>query len=472
MKTYLFGISLFAQKLLASDVLREYVIEGLFDNNTEKWGKEEFGIKIEKPYYSPDIEIIITVNSSYYVEIIAQLLELGYRNFITFKKKEEGVYEKRVYDYSRKDYKSDKENLVLLFLEHRSYSGICALDYMCANKLVDTYSFQVKIFADNSQATDYYYDLAAAKYIITERSWDCHYNIKAKIIQLWHGFPLKTMHHMLAQYDEKKYGYLDKVWRKFDYILSYGLNYTTFLTACYGTLFEQYRVTGMPRNDLLFLTDGKKNLAEKMPASCGKRVVMYMPTFRAIMENEIIKNGNDEGYLFYWKDFDAGKLEDFCQRNNVFFIFKLHPGDASKVGKLAIQSECIDILTDEMLDDKCMYEFLNAADVLVTDYSSVYFDYLLLDRPIIFTDNDVKSYAENRGFILEPIDFWRPGAVVHTLDGFLEALEKSLNGEDEYRQAREELMPFVHQYRDAGASQRLFDLMRSDSGDRQEIKKN
>lgn len=469
MKTYLFGISVYAQKLVESGVLEEYLIEGLFDNSAEKWETEVFGLKIEKPYYSPDIEIIITVGASYHLEIISQLFELGYCKFTTIIRKSEGIYEKKVYDYSHKDYKGDKENLVLLFLEHRSYSGICAIDYMCTNKLVDTHSFRIEMFTDNAQDTDYYYNLAVAKYIITERWWNHNYKITAKIIQLWHGFPLKAMGHMLAQYDEKKYGYLDEYWRKFDYILSYGLNYTTFLTACYGTLFEQYRVTGMPRNDLLFLADGKKNLAEKMPASRGKRIVMYMPTFRVIMDQGVTMNGNEEGYLFYWKDFDAGKLEDFCKKNNVFFIFKLHPSDVSKVGKLSIQSEYMDILTDDMLGDKCMYEFLNAADVLVTDYSSVYFDYLLLNRPIVFTDNDSASYAENRGFMLEPLEFWRPGPVVHTFERFLGEIKKALDGQDEYGQARETLMPFVHQYRDAGSTQRLFDLMKTESEKRETI---
>ena len=99
----------------------------------------------------------------------------------------------------------------------------------------------------------------------------------------------------------------------------------------------------------------------------------------------------------------------------------------------------------------------------MTDYSSVYFDYLLLNRPIIFTDNDLESYAENRGLILEPLDFWRPGPVVHTLDRFLKEIEAFLGKKDSYRHMREALMPFVHKYQDANATQRLFDLLKAES---------
>ena len=459
MKIYLFGISVYAQNLMKCGCLDEYVIAGLFDNSEDKWGMMQFGLEIEKPYYSPDIEIIVTVGAGSRLEIITQLLELGYRRFLMFEKKAEGRYEQVDLDYRQKDYQSDRNNLILLYLENRSFSGISALEYMYTHKLVNHYLFRMEMFNENVRDAEYYYNLAAARYVITERHWNHGYGIRAKVIQLWHGFPLKAMMHMLTQYDESKYGYLEEYWRKFDCILSYGLNYTTFLTACYGTLRQQYRVTGMPRNDLLFLTDGKENLAEKMPASRGKKVVMYMPTFRVLMENEVILNGSDDGYLFFWEDFDAGRLEEFCKENDIFFIFKLHPGDASRVGRSVIRSEHIDILTDDKLGDKCMYEFLNAADVLVTDYSSVYFDYLLLDRPIIFTDCDVDSYAENRGLMLEPLDFWRPGPVVNSMDELLKTLKASLHGQDEYHLARERLMPFVHHYRDAGSTQRLFDLL-------------
>lgn len=459
MKTYLFGISVFAQNLMKSGCLDGCTIEGLFDNSEDKWGMKQFGLEIEKPYYNQDIEIIITVGAGSRLEIITQLLDMGYRRFSAYERKAEGEYERIDFDYRHKDYQGDRNHLILLYLEHRSFSGISALEYMYVHKLVNPYSFRVEMFNESVRDADFYYNLAVARYVITERHWNHGYRIRAKVIQLWHGFPLKAMVHMLTRYDESKYGYLDEYWRKFDSILSYGLNYTTFMTACYGTLREQYKVTGMPRNDLLFLTDGKENLAERMPSSRGKRVVMYMPTFRAIMENEVIHNGSDNGYLFYWEDFDAGQLEKFCRENNLFFVFKLHPGDASKVRQAMARSEHIDILTDDMLGDKCMYEFLNAADVLVTDYSSVYFDYLLLDRPVIFTDSDVDSYAENRGLMLEPLDFWRPGPVVNRMEELLKALEASLNGQDGYQLARERLMPFVHHYRDAGSTQRLFDLL-------------
>ena len=53
--------------------------------------------------------------------------------------------------------------------------------------------------------------------------------------------------------------------------------------------------------------------------------------------------------------------------------------------------------------------------MLISDYSSVYFDYLLLDRPILFTDKDIDDYAANRGIMLEPLDLWRPEEISVTV---------------------------------------------------------
>lgn len=458
MRTYLFGISKLAKRLKKEGYLEEYSIDGLFDNATEKYGSMDWGIPIERPFYAPDIRPVLTVKEAYHISMVRQLLDLGYRRFVLFHAISGGGYEKQEYDYSRHNYEEDKGNLVLLYLEYHSYSNIGALEYLKRTDCLNSYAFQMKLFIADRKNPDYYYDLATAGYIITERSWGLfgQDGISAKVIQMWHGFPLKAMEHMMTEYKAEENRYTEKQWNSFDYILSYGLNYTVFMSACYGTLRRQYIVTGMPRNDLLYVTDGKKNLEEKISVSKGKKIILYMPTFR---ELEGMKNGRDDGYLFYWNDFDLNVLQDFCRKNNLFFLFKLHPSDTSKVVSWCVESDCMGLLTDEMLGERCLYEYLNAADVLITDYSSVYFDYLLLDRPILFTDNDAGCYGENRGFISEPVDFWRPGPVVHTFERFVRELEGAVEGQDTYQEARRKLMPFVHRYQDAGSSQRLFDWM-------------
>lgn len=457
MKQYLMGISKYCDKLIEQKMIDIGHVDGLFDNSCELCGTKKYGLTIEKPYYDSEAEIIITVRRNYWYEMIKQLLELGYRKFTVFCTKD-GQLIKHTYDYSMFDYEKDKDGLVLLYLEHKSYSGISAIDYLVKNKMVDTHGMRVKYFPNDENDEYYYYDMITARYIITERRWKGAE--KAQVIQMWHGYPLKAMGNMLADFNEERDGYLEDYWKQFDMILSYGLNYTTFLCACYGTKYKDFVEVGMPRNDLLFVTDGKENLRKVFPMSAGKKIVLYMPTFREISGE---KNGDDKGYLFYWGNFSVERLQEFCRKNNIFFVFKLHPSDESKVKEWCVESDCMGVLTDESLGEQAMYEFLNAADVLVTDYSSVYFDYLVLDRPIVFTNQDEESYARNRGFILEPLDFWRPGAVVGELSVFEEAVKRAIEGDDGYDKARAKLMPFVHKYVDGNSTQRLFDFMKSDA---------
>lgn len=460
MKNYLFGISQYCLKLIESGFFERRMIDGMFDNSKEKWGSVQNGVIIEKPYYSPEINVIITVSQKFWLNIIKQLMELGYRK-ISVVYLQEDEYKEKTLDYRHFDYDKDKETLVLLYLEHKSYSGIWAVDYMCNHNYINQYNFKIKYFINDKEREEYYYDLIAARYIITEKLWIFDRNaVRAQIIQMWHGYPLKAMGNMLANYNGETDIFLENYWKRFNYILSYGLNYTTFLCACYGTLAKDYVVTGMPRNDLLFVTNGRQNMLDKFPNSKGKKIILYMPTFREL--NDGIKNGDENGYLFYWSDFDIEELQRFCRKNNIFFLFKLHPSDESKVKEWCIESDCLGVLTDQKLGDKAMYEFLNGADALITDYSSVYFDFLLLNRMIIFTNRDEERYESNRGLILEPLEFWRPGPLVNSISALYEELGKVIEGRDDFVEERAKLMPFVHKYMDGNSTQRLFDFMRNE----------
>lgn len=459
MRTYLFGISAFCRRLIADGEISVSEVTGLFDNDLNKIGKMSWGLLIEKPKYVEEAKVIITLTDHlYWLEALRQLIGLGYMECTIIHERENG-YERKCFDFRR--YFSGKSNdrLIVLYLQHRSYSGICAIAYMVkSGKVSLPAGFRIAIMTSEEDESGFYYYTAMADYFITERD---SLKVYGKKIQLWHGFPLKALGHMMKNYMPK--GFItSNQWAGYEHIVSYGQIYTTFMCACYGTPGSQYWTIGMPRNDLLYCVDGKKLLHEMMPDSIGRRVVLYMPTFRQMerkTDAHMQMDGREDGYIFYWEDFTINRLESFCQSNNLYFIFKLHPSDASKAKNWYVQSHYIGIMTDGMLGENCMYEYLNATDILITDYSSVYFDYLLLDRPIIFTDKDVDFYMERRGLILEPLEFWRPGAAVHTMDSLECEIVNGLNGKDLYQEKRQCLLSVVHHYQDGHATRRLFDAI-------------
>lgn len=462
MKNYLFGISGFCSRVTESGVIPMEQIHGLFDNDILKVGTVSYGLRIESPRYIDGVEVVITVASEEYrIEAVRQLLYLGYTE-CTMVYESDGIYEKKTYDFSNYFHPQDKSCLILLYLQHRSYSGISAIAYMIKNGIVSLPSgFRVATITNVEDRAKYYYYASMADYVITERDY---LRVYGKLIQLWHGFPLKSLGHMMKSFNPERNITTNK-WACYNYIASYGQMYTNFMCACYGTPSSQYWVTGMPRNDLLFITDGKKNFHEIMPDSMGKKLILYMPTFRELEHKAasyMQVDGDEDAYLFYWDDFNISRLEKFCIKENVYFVFKLHPSDASKVKSWYADSEHIGILTDDMLGEKCMYEYLNAADLLITDYSSVYFDYLLLNRPIVFTDKDIETYAARRGLMLEPLDFWRPGAAVHTMDMLEKEIADGLRGGDRYVEQRKVLSTLVHRHQDGRSTERLFEMIKRD----------
>lgn len=101
-----------------------------------------------------------------------------------------------------------------------------------------------------------------------------------------------------------------------------------------------------------------------------------------------------------------------------------------------------------------MYELLPAFDLLITDYSSIYFDWLLLDKPIVFFIPDLSSYQETRDFLLSPLDFWMPGIKCKTVSELIEAFEDLKR--DRFKDERKRLKRIVHHYQDRQSCDRVF----------------
>lgn len=454
-KVVVFGISKRFNNIMKMGILSWQEIDGLFDNSLDKSGTEMHGVKIQTPCYVEDSEVIITSAKRYHLDMLEQLIELGFRQ-ISIVQGIEGNYFIQKLNFENINLEQCSRNLILLYLQHSSYSNIYAIKYLVENAYINAEPYEVKCIG-TEENEQYYWDLMRAKYFITELDMSIH-SSRIKKIQIWHGFPLKCMGVMDAKFDDRNREMIQAEWNRNDYILSYGKNYTTFISACFGTTINKFIVTGMPRNDLLFCTNGREKIYKIFPQSKGKKILLYMPTFREIRGRA---NGDKKGYIFNWPGFDIEMFEQFCAQNNVFFVFKLHIQDSALIEKWGYNSKNIGVLTEQLLGEQCTYQLLNGTDMLITDYSSVYFDYLLLNKPIIFTNRDEEEYIKNRGVILEPLDFWRPGAIVDNMESLRKEIILAISGKDRYKDRRKELMPFVHKFTDGKSTQRLFDFIRS-----------
>ena len=140
------------------------------------------------------------------------------------------------------------------------------------------------------------------------------------------------------------------------------------------------------------------------------------------------------------KIFDLEKLNQYCQKNKCLFMIKKHFYHKNEVVDLSKYSNIVDY-TNLDCDTQ---ELLFNADVLITDYSSCYIDYLLLDKPVIFYCYDYANYLENDRDMYFEYDSVTPGPKVKDKNDFLVALNSSLNGNSEYRDKIQEVKNLLY----------------------------
>lgn len=279
-------------------------------------------------------------------------------------------------------------------------------------------------------------------------------------IEAWHGFPIKAMG--LMNKAEVQYKRVSP-----NYILSYSSTYNTFFNACTGFDINKYIITGMPRNDFLFDPEPKERLQLLVGKSVDKkRVVFYLPTFRTGYNLTDGVNFKERRNIFRFKNFLLERFINFINDFNILFVMKLHPVEEVFFEEeirtmLSYSDGNIVILSDQMLMkyNFDLYEVLAASDLLITDYSSVYFDYLLLDKPILFAVPDIELYKNNRGFLVEPYDYWTPGPKAINQNELEEWILKLLEDKNYFKEQREWLKDIVHHYKDNNASKRVWEFI-------------
>jgi len=292
------------------------------------------------------------------------------------------------------------------------------------------------------------FEYLRSKYIFTSSSslWQIKSPFQ-KQFGLWHGVPLKTIlcmgePHVRATRQAKSVD-----------IRFATSNLTKALfSASFDFIAMNIKITGQPRTDCLFRKDNVLYEFLGIEKNTYRKIVLYMPTYRSGYKNK--NDGTDitDNNVFRFEKYNNEKFIDFLKKNKILFLMKLHPYE-EKLYSDVICGENINMISHENLIRKKLdiHELLNNTDVLITDYSSIYFDYLLLDKKLIFIPTDIDKYKSKRGFNLEPYEFWTPGEKVYTQDD----LEQALLVDDRYRDKRRVVCDIVHTFQDANACERV-----------------
>lgn len=245
-------------------------------------------------------------------------------------------------------------------------------------------------------------------------------------INMWHGIPLKKIQ---ADNIFDKFRHPRNLFEKFKNFprnLSdekphhYVLATSEFLKSIFSSAFRTNNVLvpGYPRNDILvsqsitnLLSEEEKRQVYAIKKFTNKepinKMVLYMPTFR-------------ESELDFFNIVNIETFQEFLKRNNILFCVKLHP--KSKLEERFKKIKANNILIIDAGSDP--YIFLNLSGMLITDYSSIYFDYLLLNKPVLFFNYDLDKYLDNSRELYFNYNEFTPGEKVSTQAGLQDALSR------------------------------------------------
>ncbi|RFA34459.1 CDP-glycerol--glycerophosphate glycerophosphotransferase [Virgibacillus dokdonensis] len=260
------------------------------------------------------------------------------------------------------------------------------------------------------------YHLATAKTILVDNYFGflavTNFKADTTCIQLWHAtgalknFGLKDP--SIRNRSQKAYRRFRKVYKKFHFIVAGSEKMASTFRESFDVTNERIIRTGIPRTDLLFNRLEKKQVSlyfkQKYPDIKDRKIILYAPTYREGQLNDFHIN------------MDLKKMYKELSNEYVLFI-KLHPAIKNK-----LQSAFKTFMYD-VSDYPDTNQLLIITDMLITDYSSIPFEYALFEKPMIFFAYDLETYKKERGLI-DDYETEMPGPVVQSTEEIITVMKQ------------------------------------------------
>lgn len=298
----------------------------------------------------------------------------------------------------------------------------------------------------------FYYQLIAGAAIFSHSlDWEfLSYFIghKTKKIQAWHSVPIKKIGLDDKNYKKRFFKRLvsDIIMPyakdfKYDLIFACSEFDKSIYCSAFNTQPHKVIITGYPRNDLLFSSVNLEN-----PPNKKEFRIIYMPTFRGDVGSEF--------NLFKTTGFDFEKVNSLMKSLNSIFYIKIHPVQVFSTVDIKSVSNMSNIKFLDNNDD--IYEKLGTFDILITDFSGIFFDYLITGRPIIMAPLEMDDYIlNNRDLYFKYMDIC-PDLPCGTWDEIFYRLENIIQSNNLTTQQYIKLQKMFHLYLDGNSSKRAY----------------
>lgn len=317
--------------------------------------------------------------------------------------------------------------------------------------LLREYSKYSNVIFVQMESKQYLKYLCTAKYLINNSTFPTYFAKKPGQIYIntWHGIPLKHL-----GYDMPNAGIeVSNTIRNFlhaDYILS--ANY--FLTEIYESSYKLHEIyegkiieEGYPRLDLLFRFS-KEEVFQKLQnygvnIDPSKKIILYAPTWRG----SSFQNANTDlhGYFDLKRE-----IEERINTDEYQILVKVH----QQIYELCKDELVDDFFVPAMIDAN---EILSVTDILISDFSSIYFDFLTTNKPILFFIEDAEKYAEERGFYSD-LDTL-PGPYTNSLSTIAEWINTIDTVQKQYADKYKETLEWSNGIWQSSISEKIVDIV-------------
>ncbi len=342
--------------------------------------------------------------------------------------------------------------------EFKRFLHIWVLDDFESNKLVIEYyknysNVEFVLFGSE----EYHKALTSAKYLVNNVTFP-KYFIKKEgqvYINTWHGTPLKSMGFDMVDGNSGSANTIRNFLHA-DYLLSANETMTKMYFDSYklqGIFSGEIIEEGYPRNDLLLCTNKELeySVLEKngITVEREKKIILFAPTWREKEDGTAEVNPKE---LLEVKEI----LENNIDTTQYQILIKPHQFVYNQLKDL---DEYKGLLIPATIDAN---ELMSIVDILISDYSSIFLDYMVLDRPILFYIPDLVSYKEKRGLNVQPEDL--PGPFSDNLYDIAEYINKIDQIQIEYYTSYQKMKESICRHDDGKVSSRIVNYIFNGTG--------
>ena len=230
----------------------------------------------------------------------------------------------------------------------------------------------------------------------------------------------------------------------------------------YGLSESQLVYHGYPRCDA-FYREEPAQLRKKLLKDADGRFLIWLPTFRA---QEVGRTDADDGRyaalgipLFYDRE-SLKAFDRYLRDRGLYVVYKPHPvQDLSYLKEIDLQNIRTIYNPDLAKAGIQLNELMEQTDAMITDYSSIYYDYMLLDKPIALTTDDLDNYQSDKGFVFDNVYDIIKGEHLKSTDELLAFLTDVCEGKDRMLAERTAVKEKINDFLDGNSSRRVYDFI-------------